>query len=183
MLARRLTYSCRSADRIHGEHRLRQVGRDGWTAVTADGSSAAQFEHTVVLRSTGHPDRSRRCEILTKRNPRSRLTVATDRMVEVVDCVASWRATGRWKSKRQRLQWQVVGFRSGIGLWLVGVPFASRCPVVGSIRLGPFSSRQLPSWSTACRPAWSGAERHGMAPAVRCGQHDTGRVVVPRRWE
>jgi hypothetical protein len=44
-------------------------------------------------------------------------------------------------SPRQRLQWQVraestgcsVGFRSGIGLWLVGVPFASRCPVVGRV--------------------------------------------------
>lgn len=35
------------------------VAHDGWTLLTADGSRAAQFEHTVLVTETG-------CEILTK---------------------------------------------------------------------------------------------------------------------
>lgn len=75
---------------FHGEHRLRQVGRDGWTAVTADGSSAAQFEHAVVLTGHTRTGAEMRDPHETKRNARrSRLTVGTDRMVELVDCVVS----------------------------------------------------------------------------------------------
>ncbi|MCC6217675.1 MAG: type I methionyl aminopeptidase [Polyangiaceae bacterium] len=42
-----------------GGHRTRVLD-DGWTAVTADGSLSAQFEHTVLVTSTG-------AEILTQR--------------------------------------------------------------------------------------------------------------------
>ena len=38
-----------------------EVLADKWTAVTADGSLSAQFEHTVVVTKTG-------CEVLTKRS-------------------------------------------------------------------------------------------------------------------
>jgi methionyl aminopeptidase len=39
-----------------------KVKRDGWTAVTIDGSLSAQFEHTLAIRSDGH------VEILTVRD-------------------------------------------------------------------------------------------------------------------
>ena len=87
-------------------------------------------------------------------------------------------------SPRQRLQWQVraestgcsVGFRSVIGLWLVGVPFASRCPVVGrvhSARPVLVPSRQLVHRLPPC-VEWSGASWHrpcgagNTTPAVLC---------------
>lgn len=38
-----------------------EILADKWTAVTADGSLSAQFEHTVVVTKTG-------CEVLTRRN-------------------------------------------------------------------------------------------------------------------
>lgn len=38
-----------------------RILEDGWTAVTADGSLSAQFEHTIVVTETG-------CEILTLRD-------------------------------------------------------------------------------------------------------------------
>src|SRR5262249_21289084 len=38
-----------------------EVLDDKWTAVTADGSLSAQFEHTIVVTKTG-------CEVLTRRN-------------------------------------------------------------------------------------------------------------------
>ena len=41
-----------------GDHSIYQA-RDGWTLLTQDGSWSAQFEHTVLVTSTG-------CEILTK---------------------------------------------------------------------------------------------------------------------
>ncbi len=40
-----------------------EVKEDKWTAVTADGSLSAQFEHTIVVTKTG-------CEVLTRRNRR-----------------------------------------------------------------------------------------------------------------
>jgi len=40
-----------------------EVKEDKWTAVTADGSLSAQFEHTIVVTKTG-------CEILTRRSRR-----------------------------------------------------------------------------------------------------------------
>ena len=50
---------------------------DGWTAVTADGSRSAQFEHTLLVTETG-------VEILTARLPTSRADVATNYRGEVV---------------------------------------------------------------------------------------------------
>jgi methionyl aminopeptidase len=37
---------------------------DGWTAVTSDGKRSAQFEHQIVVTSTG-------CDVLTARLPTS----------------------------------------------------------------------------------------------------------------
>ncbi len=42
-----------------GSHEC-EILEDGWTAVTADGSLSAQFEHTVLVTETGH-------EVLTRR--------------------------------------------------------------------------------------------------------------------
>ena len=50
---------------------------DGWTAVTADGSRSAQFEHTLLVTEDG-------VEILTARTPTSRADVATNYRGEIV---------------------------------------------------------------------------------------------------
>jgi methionyl aminopeptidase len=42
-----------------GEHETKVLA-DGWTVVTADGSLAAHFEHTIAVTNDGH-------EVLTSR--------------------------------------------------------------------------------------------------------------------
>ena len=44
--------SLREQERLGGDIRP-VIWDDGWTAVTADGSRSAQFEHTVLVTDTG----------------------------------------------------------------------------------------------------------------------------------